>query len=73
MKIFEAVIFTDGDVIRITTTDDQRFYLTKEKKLYDMHTINVMAKEIEKSLASKVLKLAKTSNYTGKELVEKWL
>lgn len=55
MKINEAVLYTDNSTIRLET-DGGRFYLdTKTKKFYDIHPINVYAKELSKDVSSKLL------------------
>lgn len=72
MKIIEAVFFTDNEVVRLET-DDGKYYLTNKKKLYDMHPINCMAKEIDAKLTESVKKAAKTNKYKNDEEVKKWL
>ena len=72
MKILEAVFYTDNSTVRLETAD-AKFYLTKEKKFYDMHPDNVMAKEIKGAKAKEVKDAAKKDKYTGDDEVRKWL
>ncbi len=72
MKITDAVFFTDNKVIRLEAGEN-RYYLEEGGKLYDMHPVNVMAKEIEKNLAKQVKEAAKTGTYKNSSEVKKWL
>jgi len=72
MKIQEVVFFTDGDVARIIT-DEGKYYLGRDKKFYDMHPINVMAKEITGAKAKAVKECLKKSKFKNDEEVRKWL
>ena len=69
MKIIEAVFYTDNKTVRLET-DDGRFYLTDDKKLYDMHPINVMAKEIK---GAKLKEVKDAAKYKDDVEVRKWL
>lgn len=46
MKITDAVFYTDNTTVRLEV-GDERYYLTNDKKFYDMHPINIMAEEIK--------------------------
>ena len=72
MKIEEAVFFTDNETVRLVT-DCGPFYLTNKKKLYDMHPINVMAKELDAKFTETIKKAAKADKYKNDEEVKKWL
>lgn len=72
MKIHEAVFFTDNDVVRLETSDG-KFYLTKGKKVYDMHPVNVMAEEIKGAKAKEIKDAAKKDKYKNNEEVREWL
>ena len=72
MKINDAVFFTDNKTVRLECID-KNYYLTDDNKIYDMHPINVMAKEIEKNLAKQVKDAAKSGKYKNSTEVKKWL
>lgn len=72
MKITEAVFFTDNTTVRLETADGN-FYLTKDKKLYDMHPINIMAEEIKGAKAKEIKDAAKKDKYKNNEEVREWL
>jgi hypothetical protein len=72
MKVQEAVFFTDNSVVRIET-DEGKFYLTEKKKLYDMHPINVMAKEITGAKAKEVKECIKKDKFKDNDAVRKWV
>jgi hypothetical protein len=72
MKIHEAVFFTDNTTVRLES-DEGPFYLTDEKKVYDMHPINVMAKEIKGAKLKEVKAAAKKDKYKDDVNVRKWL
>lgn len=72
MKITDAVFFTDNKVVRLEA-GDERYYLTDTGKIYNMHPVNVMAKEIDKAVAKQVKDAAKSGKYKNHEEVKKWL
>jgi hypothetical protein len=72
MKIDDAVFFTDNKVVRLESGEN-RYYLTDGGKLYDMHPVNIMAKELDKAVAKQVKDAAKTGKYKNSDDVKKWL
>lgn len=72
MKIHEAVFFTDNDVVRLETSDG-KFYLTKGKKVYDMHPINIMAEEITGAKVKELKDAIKKDKFKDDVEVRKWL
>jgi hypothetical protein len=72
VKIHEAVFFTDNTTVRLES-DEGSFYLTDKKKVYDMHPINVMAKEIKGAKLKEVKDAAKKDKYKDDVNVRKWL
>lgn len=72
MKITEAVFYTDNKTVRLET-DGGRFYLADDKKVYDMHPVNVMANEIVGTKAKEVKDAAKKDKYKDNTEVRKWL
>jgi hypothetical protein len=72
MKILDAVFFTDNKTVRLETADGN-FYLTDEKKVYDMHPVNIMANEISGSLLKEVKAAAKKDKFKNDTEVRKWI
>lgn len=72
MKITDAVFFTDNKVVRLEA-GEARYYLTDEGKVYDMHPINVMAKEITGNDLKNIKAAAKVGGYKNYVDVKKWL
>ncbi len=72
MIVTDAVFFTDNTTVRLETADGN-FYLTNDKKVYDMHPINVMAKEIKGAKLKEVKDAAKKDKYKNDVEVRKWL
>lgn len=72
MKITDAVFFTDNKVVRLEV-GEARYYLTDEGKVYDMHPVNVMAKEITGDQLKKLKVSAKEGGYKNDTEVKKWL
>lgn len=72
MKITDAVFFTDNKVVRLESGDD-RFYLTDEGKIYNMHPVNVMAEEIKGDKLKQIKTAAKAGGYKNDLDVKKWL
>ena len=72
MKILDAVFFTDNKTVRLEC-GKKNYYLTDDKKVYNMHPINVMAEEIKGDELKEIKKLAKESKYNNDKEVKKWL
>lgn len=72
MKITDAVFFTDNKVVRLEV-GEKKYYLTDEKKVYNMHPINIMADEIKGSELKEVKAAAKKGGYKNDTEVKKWL
>lgn len=72
VKINDAVFFTDNTTVRLETSDGN-FYLTSDKKLYDVHPINVFAKEIKGVKLKEIKDAAKKDKYKNDVEVKKWL
>ena len=72
MRITDAVFFTDNKVVRLEV-GEQRYYLTDEGKVYDMHPSNVMAKEYKGDELKQVKDAAKKGGYKNDIEVKKWL
>lgn len=72
MKIKDSVFYTDNKVVRLET-DKDRYYLTDEGKIYNMHPVNVMADEITGSLLKEVKAKIKDGGYPNDRQVIEWL
>lgn len=73
MKIIEAVLYTDNNVIRLET-DKGKFYLdSKAKKFYDVHPVNVFAKEVDKDMAKTLLTAVSVASYPNIKEVKQLL
>jgi hypothetical protein len=72
MKINDAVFYTDNTTVRLEV-GDKRYYLTNDKKVYNMHPINVMADEIKGDELKEIKSAAKAGGYKNDEEVKKWL
>lgn len=72
MKINDSVFFTDNKVVRLEV-GEARYYLTDEGKVYDMHPVNVMAKEITGILLKEIKSSIKIGGYPNDKQVVKWI
>lgn len=73
MKITEAVFYTDNTTIRLET-DAGRFYLdAKLKKFYDIHPVNVYAKELDKDASKTLLTAVNVASYPNIKEVKQLL
>ena len=72
MKINDAVFYTDNTTVRLEV-GDERYYLTNDKKFYDMHPINIMAEEIKGEKLKEIKAAAKSGGYKNDIEVKKWL
>jgi hypothetical protein len=72
MKIKDAVFFTDNKTVRLEC-GDKSYYLTEDKKIYNMHPINIMAGEIKGDELKEIKAAAKKGGYNNDKEVKKWL
>ena len=72
MKIKDAVFFTDNKTVRLEC-GDKNYYLTEDKKIYNMHPISGLADEITGDELKKIKAAAKQGGYNNDKEVKKWL